>query len=326
MVLIIEMVLFCLLLCKSLCAVLITEYTTIRDVIKWKDCKKLTAAEINTFLDPFHCRGFKADCLMQFDVSEINGACKDHLMPSEVKKLTPLKYKELIESDNVANIGCLTENFGDFADHFESYPFTYSYYCSHDDNWRRKFAITVNMQVLKTKQYAPPMLMAFLVQAENVPQLGPEFFRVLGPNTRNFLPAWVIKLLSKEQFGYLRMSDWNQDRIKAVPPEYMDNFTNAPSIPYWSIGTLNSLTVEQVSNWGKCPSKLPPKGRFARRTFYLAHPCTYLKSILDRFHDDDVVKAIEGRCKPLWKQRDFLKADIRHKKYRRWEKNNFRRS
>lgn len=308
-------------------AILVTEYTTLRDVVKWRECKTLTAEEINTFLDPYHCRGFKAECLKQFDLTEINGACKDHLMFSEVKKLPALKLHELISSENVANISCLTNNLLDFVEYFEFFPATYAYYCSHDEHWRSAFAKAINKIGVKENTPNPIILEKFLEQSQNIPQLGREFFTALDTDIRDSVfTAKVIPLLTKEQFGYLRISEWTSAKIKSVPPEYMENYANSRAIPYMTVASLNSLSVEQVSNWGESPSKLPSKGRFARRTFYLGHPCTYLKTILDRFQDDNVVKAITERCKPLWRQLDFLKADIRQRNYRRWNKDDFFRA
>lgn len=301
-------------------AVLITEYTTIRDVMKWSNCKTLTADAINVFLDPFHCRGFKATCLKQFDLTEINGACKGHLLPSEIKKLPFEKYKELIESENIVNISCLTDNLEDFHESLESFPPTYAYYCSHDDRWKTTLATMLHQKGMTAASFRTPLLASFLSEPKNISQLGPEFFK-------NFqeieLEPSELSLLTKEQFKYVAFANWSAEKVRAVPPEYFDVFNQADSIPFWRVDTLNSLTVAHVSNWGRHPSELPVRGKFARRTFYLAHPCTYLRTILDRFHDDDVVKAIKERCSPLWKQRDFIKADIRNRNYRRYNQDKF---
>lgn len=290
---------------------LITEYTKAKDVMEFEECRNITSKEINLLLDPFACRGFKATCLSQFNIREINGACKDRMNPYEIAKLSVRKFEELIGSEDPMNIACFPVNLSNFHFAIGRYPKQYLHLCRTDRRWLKQFSGMVLVETPAKNGTTPRHINDFLVP-ENLPGLSQDFFDYIPDHIQDDFSPSILQNLTPEQFGHLNQYQFFGTQIKSTPAANFSHFPEANQLYTYNVTTLNLISVEQARNWGRDPKELPAKNP-ARRTFYLTHPCTYVKPLLYRFRSDDVIKAIKQRCRPLWKKKDFPNQDIGRK-------------
>lgn len=287
---------------------LITETTTVQQVAAFTDCTGITAAQVNTLLDPYACRGFKRRCLAQFNLTELSGVCKDHLSRLEVSHLPPHKFRQLVSSEDPLHMAC-------FNGVWEYYfplsfaglpPPAYIRYCIRDRYWAVSYSYIINAMGLRVT----PLLRQVFTR-ENTPLLDVMFLRVMGPGAVSLLDPPVFAWMTGEQFGQLDCPIW-EAQVRQLPPGHFEHWPHAARLPTLDVRVLNTVSPAQAARWGPDPALLPPAAQvLARRTFYLSHPCTYLRPMMVRFHRPVVIAAVEARCGPLWRQPDAPPVQIR---------------
>ncbi len=292
----------------------ITETTTIDDVREFTECKNIDIDAINNLLDPYACRGFRAICLRQFKLTDLNGQCKEHLECTQLAHISPKRFHDMINTDDPMKAACLPQVFRFFyTDIRNMNGYKYVKYCVRDTHWT---AIVADQ--LKSSYEEDSKVLAAMLKPELIPLIDPLFFNQIAPLYYKRMKPEVFKYMTGDQFHTINTRMISVTQIRMVTPENFQWFPFRILIQAMPQLELNSISPEQAANFGQDPKEvlcISDEKRLKNAIY--GHPCVALKDVIGRFRSIQMQDIIKQRCKPIWDHPICPARSIRNYGHRR---------
>lgn len=257
--------------------------TSAKDLAKLKDCKALTAVELNKLLKAEACSGFKGECLNQFDVTDLDGSCWANVRPEELVKLDDARVKQITES-NILTLNLAPQTLRAIAKRFETVKLPedglFTAYVTRSAELSSALLDTNNLTVIAT-----------FLTATNLPKLDAGLFRRLGKEVVAALNDDAFSKIDATQLSLIRadsFAGFKPSQITAIQPASFAKL-NRRQVEMLRDDVWAKLSPAQAKSFGPAPQPPPIKAAkeekkvqaleiLDRRTFIRNHPCQAVRS------------------------------------------------